>query len=162
MTTEEWTVGTLKQHYDAILVEHATAHRAEHTAAEHAVEAALTASQSAIAKTESTLSTRFEAVNEFRSSLDDYVRTLVPRKEYEELHRRLEQQLDDITSNTNEHVRLLELAGLTYLTTKAFDRYIERQDEIRREDRRARVTIGVGVALALFGATVSLVLTLVR
>ena len=66
-------------------VKDAAAARAD--AQDKAVTAALTTTQAAIMKAEAANEKRFESVNEFRSSLGDQARTLMPRAESEALHK---------------------------------------------------------------------------
>lgn len=52
-----------------------------------AVSAAMAAAQAAVLKAEMATEKRFESVNEFRESLADQSRTLMPRAEFEALHK---------------------------------------------------------------------------
>jgi hypothetical protein len=63
-------------------------------AQEEAVNAALAAADRAVAKAESAADKRFESVNEFRASLNDQARMLMPRAEAEQLQRTLNEKLD--------------------------------------------------------------------
>lgn len=57
------------------------------TAAQTAVNAAMQAAQAAVLKAEMATEKRFEGVNEFRAQLADQARTLMPRAEFEALHK---------------------------------------------------------------------------
>jgi hypothetical protein len=85
---------TLREYIDlCIKAEHAAIQSVKDAAAaradaqDKAVNAALTTTQAAIMKAESATEKRFESVNEFRGSLGDQARTLMPRAESEALHK---------------------------------------------------------------------------
>jgi hypothetical protein len=67
-----WTITTLKEHYDVRLA-----------AQGKAVDAALAAAKEAVTKAEAASEKRFESINEFRGTLADQQRTLMPRAEAE-------------------------------------------------------------------------------
>jgi hypothetical protein len=67
----EWTVDTLKVHYDTVLAEK-----------DKAINAALEAAEKAVTKAEAASERRFEGVNEFRAALSDQTQTFIPRSEY--------------------------------------------------------------------------------
>jgi hypothetical protein len=91
MTTPTgWTVETLREHvlslFDAV--------RTEIAASKDAATLALTAVDRAVQKAEAAAEKRFESVNEFRNTLADQQRTLMPRAEteirFDALQKRLE------------------------------------------------------------------------
>lgn len=107
----EWTVETLRQRTD-LRIAHVTAlveandRRYEErylaqkemvatalTAAEKAVASALAAAEKAVTKAETAAEKRFEAVNEFRGTLGDQQRTLMPRPEAETKFGALDEKL---------------------------------------------------------------------
>jgi len=68
----EWTIATLKEHFDV-----------RFEAQGKAVDAALAAAKEAVTKAEIASEKRFESINEFRGTLADQQRTLMPRTEAE-------------------------------------------------------------------------------
>jgi hypothetical protein len=71
------------QRYEQRFVDSQTAVGAALSAARTAVDAALSAAKEAVAKAETASEKRFEGVNEFRATLSDQQRTLMPRAESE-------------------------------------------------------------------------------
>jgi chromosome segregation ATPase len=81
-------------------------------AQEKAVAAAMAASQAAIDKAESAAQRRFEGVNEFRNTLSDQQRTLIPRAEAEVRISAIEKQLDTLRDElTSVRARSLGVAA---------------------------------------------------
>jgi len=70
-------------------------------AQEKAVQSALASADRAVAKAESASDKRFDGVNEFRSSLNDQTRTLMPRAEYEQAMRAMNEKIDILTARVN-------------------------------------------------------------
>lgn len=90
----EWTFETLLEHvlakidandqrYQQRFLDAQTAVNTAMSAAEKAVSAALSAAKEAVIKAETASDKRFEGVNEFRATLSDQQRTLMPRSEAE-------------------------------------------------------------------------------
>lgn len=71
-------------------------------AQEKQMAAALAAQAAAVSKAEVSTDKRFEAVNEFRASLNDQTRTLVPRAEHEQAVRGLAEKVEVLTSRVNQ------------------------------------------------------------
>ena|SRR5580693_1783506 len=69
-----------------------------------AVNAALAAADRAVLKAELATEKRFEAVNEFRATLADQQRTLMPRSEAEAITKALEAKLDAIAKNLTDKI----------------------------------------------------------
>lgn len=67
-------------------------------AADKAVTAALAGQKEAVTKAEVAAEKRFESVNEFRSTLANQQRSLMPRQEYEANHKALADRIDKIES----------------------------------------------------------------
>jgi len=99
-----WTIDTLKEHTDVRLVlvrEQLEAISRERFAlinqrfvdAEKSVAFALTAAKEAVTKAEAASEKRFEGVNEFRATLGDQQRTLMPRAEAELRMKSMEDQI---------------------------------------------------------------------
>jgi hypothetical protein len=70
-------------------------------AQEKAVNAALAAAQKAVEKAEAASEKRFESVNEFRATLSDQARLLMPRLEAEAQYRTITEKIDVLTSRVN-------------------------------------------------------------
>lgn len=73
-------------------------------AAKEAITAALSAADRAVQKAESASEKRFEGVNEFRATLSDQQRTLMPRQEAEALIRNLSDKIDAQDKRITESV----------------------------------------------------------
>jgi len=80
-----WTLPTLYTHFSALLA-----------AQEKAVNIAHNAADKAQAKADTASEKRFEGVNEFRQSLADYQRTLMPRSEAESRLKSIEDKVVSI------------------------------------------------------------------
>ncbi len=78
-----WTIETLKEHYDALLTERAARASERVASAQRSIEAALAAADKATTKAEEAIERRLEGVNEFRATLGDQQRLLMPRSEVE-------------------------------------------------------------------------------
>lgn len=87
---------------------------------------ALAASDRAINKAETAYDKRFESVNEFRLTLSDQTKTLVPRTEFDQLAKSLTEKIDDLkniealTAGRSAGIRLTTgalFAGLAALAT---------------------------------------------
>lgn len=107
-----WTTETLLAHVTALLAAERSRSEAIVEANDRryeqrfqdtktAVDAALSAAKEAVIKAEEAANKRFEGVNEFRGTLADQQRTLMPRAESEALHRA-----------TNERLTRIEKAGV--------------------------------------------------
>lgn len=101
----QWTIETLRLHILALMATNdakyserfqaqQTAMEAALTAQKLAVDTALSAADRAVLKSEVAAEKRFESVNEFRASLADQQRTLMPRSESELLIRGLSEKVD--------------------------------------------------------------------
>lgn len=110
---DEWTLGTLKVHFDALLTAQAemnkqrfagneTAVNAALIAQEKAVKAALDAAQQAVDKAEKAAEKRFDNVNEFRQVLTDQTQTFIPRVEADQRITSLENQIDQLTTRLDK------------------------------------------------------------
>lgn len=90
---------SLKEFLGRIMDERDNQYNRRFSDAEKAVNAALTAAKEAVIKAELAAEKRFESVNEFRNTLSDQQRTLMPRTEAELLIRTLSDKIDANTSN---------------------------------------------------------------
>jgi hypothetical protein len=102
---EHWTLGTLRLFLEALIeglkeTVRALADRIEDrfTAVEKAVAAALTAADRATTKAEAASDERFKGVNEFRQTLSDQARDLMPRLETETLVRGIRERVEKLES----------------------------------------------------------------
>jgi hypothetical protein len=77
-----------------------------------AVNAALAAADRAVLKAELASEKRFESVNEFRGTLADQQRTLMPRAEAEAILRSLEVKLDSAVGTLTEKIETISKAQL--------------------------------------------------
>jgi hypothetical protein len=68
-----------------------------------AVNAALSAAEKAVGKAEVAAEKRFDAVNEFRSVLNDQQQNLVTRNEYDQSHRSLVEKVDDLSARVDRN-----------------------------------------------------------
>lgn len=115
----QWTVETLREHVltliaaneikgnerfessqsavNAAFLAQQTAMQTALTAQKLAIDTALAAADRAVTKAEVAAEKRFESVNEFRASLADQQRTLMPRSEAEILFKALTEKIDFTT-----------------------------------------------------------------
>lgn len=99
----EWTFHTLRIYLEALIVE-----QEKHTMQ------TLHAADVAVAKAERATEQRLESMNNFRGQLNDMIRTLLPRQEYDVNHKALEDRVDEI----NKRIEV-NSARLDVLTGKA-------------------------------------------
>jgi hypothetical protein len=106
---DEWTLKTLRVlieandlRYSQRFAAQSEALSAAFTAQQNAVNAALTAADRAVLKAESASEKRFDAVNEFRASLADQSRLLMPRAESEQASKTLKEQMDKLEKDFRE------------------------------------------------------------
>lgn len=66
------------------------------------INAALVAADRAVTKAELATEKRFESVNEFRGTLDNQQRTLIPRSEVSEIVKGLDQKIEQLTKNQDK------------------------------------------------------------
>jgi len=75
---------------------------ASFAAQKEAISAALAAQDRAVTKAELATEKRFESVNEFRGTLDNQQRTLIPRSEVDVLIRGLEEKISQLTKQFDQ------------------------------------------------------------
>jgi|SRR6185369_100757 len=90
---------SLKEHFEDLLEEADKRYQQRFNDTKIAVDAALAAAEKAVTKAEMAAEKRFESVNEFRNTLSDQQRTLMPRAETEALFKVVEDKITVITSN---------------------------------------------------------------
>jgi hypothetical protein len=102
---ESWTLGTLRLYLESLITGNATnvkaladRHDDRFSAIEKAVAAALAAADRATTKAETTSDERFKGVNEFRQTLSDQARDLMPRLETESLMQGLRERIEKLES----------------------------------------------------------------
>jgi len=78
------------------------------TAQDEAVASALAASDRAVSKAETASEKRFDSVNEFRSTLADQQRTLMPRSETETLFKNMGEKIETIQTTLIDKITVLE------------------------------------------------------
>jgi hypothetical protein len=86
-----WSIETLKEYFDK---------RFENS--DESVKAALSAAKEAVTKAETAAEKRFESVNEFRNTLSDQQRNLMPRSEAEVKFESYTKQLDILTTRLDK------------------------------------------------------------
>jgi hypothetical protein len=103
----------LKEHIDKLFEERDKRYDQKFADTKIAVDAALAASEKAVIKAESAAERRFESVNEFRSTLADQQRTLMPRAETEALFKVMNDKIEIL--NTKENKSEGKTLGITQL-----------------------------------------------
>jgi hypothetical protein len=112
----DWTIAALKEYFDQhyemtetaiIKAEEAMEQRFQSvqvavTKAEEKLEQRFQAMQMAVTKAETSTEKRFESVNEFRQQLADQSRTFMPRQEYENIHKNLNEKVDGVVKKMDK------------------------------------------------------------
>jgi len=119
---DEWTIATLKVYVERILHDHAVLDDTRHQSAQAALSIAVAQAKEAVLKAEAATEKRLEGLNEFRASLTDNQRTLIPRAEAEIRFAALADRIDVLTRESEE-----------------------------RRGQRSGLSAGWSVALAVFG-----------
>ncbi len=88
---------TLREYIEARFSASEKAVDAAFAAQKEGISAALAAADRAVAKAENATEKRFESVNEFRATLDNQQRTLIPRAEVDVLVRGLNEKIGNLT-----------------------------------------------------------------
>lgn len=88
----------LKQYFSDIIAANDKNYSQRFESADRAVSAALAAADRAVAKAEAASEKRFESVNEFRNTLADQQRTLMPRAEIEVLLKAIGDRVDGLST----------------------------------------------------------------
>jgi hypothetical protein len=107
--TEEWTLVTLKEHFDSLRAADKEAVTTALTAAEKAVSAAMAASEKAILKAETAADKRAEASNEIRGAMVDAQKSFADKAETE---RRLKNLEDKDIASANKSIGANQLWGV--------------------------------------------------
>jgi hypothetical protein len=109
MTEPDWTLVTLKEHFDALRAADREAVSTALAAAEKAVAAAMAASEKAILKAETAADKRAEASNEIRGAMVDAQKNFADKAETE---RRLKNLEDKDIATANKSIGAAQLWGL--------------------------------------------------
>lgn len=88
-----WDTENLKEYFEKVLDEHELRYSQRFESSTVAVNAALAAAKEAVIKAENATEKRFASVNEFRNTLSDQQRTLMPRTEVELLNKGLNDRI---------------------------------------------------------------------
>jgi hypothetical protein len=107
MTEGQWTIETLHEHLIARMESNDKRYEQRFEASQKALElglaaqksavdAALEAQKTAVIKAEVSTEKRFEGVNEFRNTLSDQQRTLIPRSEVEVMIEAMSQRVNAV------------------------------------------------------------------
>jgi hypothetical protein len=97
----EWTISTLHEHLTRILSERDQRYEQRFADLEKSLTVALAASEKAILKAESATERRFEAVNEFRSTLSDQATQFVTNAENDATILRISDRLEELSNRVN-------------------------------------------------------------
>jgi hypothetical protein len=87
-------VRDLETHIKDLMAERDRRYEQRHNDAQHWLEAALAAQKEAVTKAENAAERRFEGVNEFRNTLSDQQRNLIPRSEVEVIKASLTEKIN--------------------------------------------------------------------
>lgn len=98
MSDPQWTVETLREHLTALLESERGKNEVRFQSMERSTSTALAAAQRAVEKAEVAVEKRLEGMNEFRGSLADQARLLMPRAEADNRFSGINEQLKDISS----------------------------------------------------------------
>lgn len=102
MSEKQWTLDTLQDHLKSIIENNNARYEVMFANAEKSVHAALNSADTAIKKAEAASDKRFEGVNEFRATLADQQRMLMPRAETEEAIKRICERLMKLEDGASE------------------------------------------------------------
>jgi hypothetical protein len=109
----EWTIETLHEHIRVLIAASDKRYEQRFECFEHNIElrfteqksataAALAAADRAVQKAETAAEKRFESVNEFRNTLGDQQRNLMPRSEVDVLVKGLESKVEGLKEQVNQ------------------------------------------------------------
>jgi hypothetical protein len=101
MAKARWTPTTLYMHLLSIIDEREKRYDQRFSDMDTALRAAMTASEKAILKAEHATERRFEAVNEFRSTLSDQANQFITRSEAEAATERNTERIQELTDRIN-------------------------------------------------------------
>jgi hypothetical protein len=109
-----WTVETVLTHLTALIESNDRRYEQRFVAQALATDAALAAAERAVLKAEAAAERRFEGVNEFRASLADQQRTLIPRAEVDVIVRGIVEKVASLekTLDTSVAERQAQVSSL--------------------------------------------------
>lgn len=138
MTTKtSWTIETALEHLLELRASDTLRNEQRFEASQRATDAALAAADRAVQKAEMAAEKRFEGVNEFRNTLADQQRNLIPRSEVDVLMRGMTEKID-------------MLAGALTNKIDAMEKQVE-----HLVSERAGVLGGWGYAVGVLGVVVA-------
>lgn len=144
----------LRGHYNMRLEEIDRRYEARFQAQEKAISAALSSTQAAVSKAEIAYDKRFDGVNEFRETLADQQRTLMPRAESLALHAATQEKFEVSAAN---RLLMMPRAECVASLTALQEKYDSLQARIDRGEGR---TGGLAAGGQILIAGVGLILTL--
>jgi len=92
-----WTLESLRAHLVSLIDERNRQYEQRFLAQEQSVKLAMEAADRAVTKAEAAMEKRFDSINEFRGTLADQQRNLMPRSEVEVIVRAITEKLDQIS-----------------------------------------------------------------
>lgn len=98
-----WTIESLKAYFDQRFVDQQTAVQAALVAVQKQTADAMAAAEKAVIKAETSNEARFAGVNEFRATLADQQRMLMPRAEVEVIVKGLESTIAALKEQLGKH-----------------------------------------------------------
>lgn len=101
MPETQWTVETLREHVAELMTAEREKNEVRFQAMKESTTTALAAAQRAVEKAESAVEKRLEGMNEFRGSLADQARLLMPRAEADSRMAQLAEQLKNLASRVD-------------------------------------------------------------
>jgi hypothetical protein len=99
--SSQWTLQTLQDHLVMLINANDKRYDERDKSTKVAMDAALAAAKEAVIKAEGASEKRFDSVNEFRATLADQQRTLMPRAEVELLYKTLSDKIDALTEDAH-------------------------------------------------------------
>jgi hypothetical protein len=107
-TSSGWTIETAMEHVLSLLQEADRRYSARFDAIQNSTEQSLQAAQQAVLKAETAAEKRFESVNEFRNTLSDQQRNLMPRSEVTVVSGALTEKIQSVESSLSSKIYALE------------------------------------------------------
>lgn len=153
MADEGWTIDTLRLHLEALIEANDRRYEQRFKDSGTAVGAALSAAKEAVVKAETAAEKRFESVNEFRGTLSDQQRMLMPRTEAELRFSALESQMHTAV-NALQAASTLNAQRIAEITAVG----VGAKGELT--ERRARATdqrLAVGFIISLVVAAIAVI-----
>jgi hypothetical protein len=140
-----WTVETVLTHLTALIESNDRRYEQRFVAQALATDAALAAAERAVLKAEASAERRFEGVNEFRATLADQQRNLIPRAEVDVIVRGISEKMNALEKTMDGSIaeRQAQVASLQ----KTMDAFLS---------ERRGVTGGWGYAVGAVGLVLAI------